>query len=91
MTIYKKMNKLIILSTFFVFTSCSNNDVSEQQVNKEFYFSPEKIETELSKLTPSGEYVNLQIKMHTAYRLLKALNDGVISQVEYDKLKEELI
>ena len=85
------MNKLFILSTIFVFTSCSNNDVSEQQVNKEFYFSPEKIETELSKLTPSGEYVNLQIKMHTAYRLLKALNDGVISQVEYDKLKEELI
>ena len=85
------MNKLFILSTIFLFTSCSNNDVSEQQVNKEFYFSPEKIETELSKLTPSGEYVNLQIKMHTAYRLLKALNDGVISQVEYDKLKEELI
>jgi len=57
----------------------------------EFYFSPDKMETKVSKLTPSGEYVNLQIKMHTAYRLLKALNDGVISQVEYDKLKEELI
>jgi|TARA_B110000263_G_scaffold241161_1_gene245113 hypothetical protein len=85
------MNKLFILSTIFLFTSCSNNDVSEKPVNKEFYFSPEKIEAEVSKLTPSGEYVNLQIKMHTAYRLLKALNDGVISQVEYDKLKEELI
>jgi hypothetical protein len=35
--------------------------------------------------------VNLQIKMHTAYRLLKALNDGAISQEEYDKLKAELI
>jgi hypothetical protein len=85
------MNKLLLLSTIFVFTSCSNNDVSEEQANKEFYFSPERVDTEVSKLTPSGEYVNLQIKMHTAYRLLKALNDGVISQVEYDKLKEELI
>ena len=85
------MNKLLLLSTIFVFTSCNNNDVSEEQVNKEFYFSPEKVDTERSNLTPSGEYVNLQIKMHTAYRLLKALNDGAISQVEYDKLKEELI
>lgn len=85
------MNKLLLLSTIFIFTSCNSNDVSEEPVNKEFYFSPEKIETDVSKLTPSGEYVNLQIKMHTAYRLLKALNDGAISQVEYDKLKEELI
>ena len=85
------MNKLLLLSTIFIFTSCGSNDVSEEQVNKEFYFSPEKTKTDIRKLTPSGDYVNLQIKMHSAYRLLKALNDGVISQEEYDKLKEELI
>ena len=85
------MNKLLLLSTIFVLTSCSNDDVSEEQINKEFYFSPEKTDAKVSNLTPSGEYVDLQIKMHTAYRLLKALNDGAISQVEYDKLKEELI
>ena len=83
------MNKILLIITLFVFTAC--NKQQDQQVNKEFYFSPEKSESTEHKLTPSGEYVNLQVKMHTAYRLLKALNDGAISQEEYDKLKAELI
>ena len=82
------MNKILLVMTLLLF-ACNQN--TEKQANKEFYFSPEKTETEVRKLTPSGDYVNLQIKMHSAYRLLKALNDGVISQEEYDKLKAELI
>ena len=83
------MNKILLIITLFVFTACNKQE--EQQINKEFYFSPEKSESTEHELTPSGEYVNLQVKMHTAYRLLKALNDGAISQEEYDKLKAELI
>tara|TARA_Y100000590_G_C15415596_1_gene899305 strand:- start:333 stop:503 length:171 start_codon:yes stop_codon:yes gene_type:complete len=37
------------------------------------------------------EYIQLQVKMHKAYTLLKAFNTGAISQEEYDKLKKELI
>ena len=86
------MNKILLIISLFVFTACNKQE--QQQVNKEFYFSPEKSESTdrvCYQLTPSGEYVNLQIKMHTAYRLLKALNDGAISQEEYEKLKAELI
>ena len=83
------MNKILCIISLLIFVSCNNE--SEEQVNKEFYFSPEKTESTTHELTPGGEYVNLQVKMHSAYRLLKALNDGVISQEEYDKLKKELI
>ena len=39
----------------------------------------------------SGEnYINLQVKLHTAYSLLKSLNLGAISQKEYDMLKVNL-
>ena len=39
----------------------------------------------------SGEnYINLQVKLHTAYSLLKSLNLGAISQEEYDMLKVNL-
>jgi len=83
------MNKVLCLIFVLVFASCNKPD--DKQVNKEFYFSPDKTESTKSELTAGGEYVNLQVKMHTAYRLLKALNDGAISQDEYDKLKKELI
>ena len=84
------MNKILCIISFLIFVSC-NKDDKEEQINKEFYFSPEKTESTVHELTPSGEYVNLQIKLHSAYRLLKALNDSAISQEEYDKLKKELI
>ena len=41
--------------------------------------------------SPEYEYIQLQVKMHKAYTLLKAFNSGVLSQEEYDKLKKELI
>ena len=83
------MNKILCITSVLLLVSCNKQD--EQQVNKEFYFSPEKTESNKHELTTGGQYVDLQVKMHTAYRLLKALNDGVISQEEYDKLKQELI
>ena len=35
-------------------------------------------------------YVKIQKQIQTSYSLLKALNSGVITQEEYDKLKTEL-
>ena len=83
------MKKLLIVVTLLLF-SCNQND-SEEQANKEFYFSPAITEAVEHTMTPSGNYVDLQIKLHSAYTLLKALNSGVITQEEYDKLKKELI
>ena len=54
--------------------ACNQN--SEEQANKEFYFSPTVTEDVEHTMTPSGNYVDLQIKMHSAYTLLKALNAG---------------
>ena len=84
------MNKILCIMSVLMFASCNKSE-NEGQFNKEFYFSPEKNKSTVHELTPGGEYVNLQVKMHSAYRLLKALNDGAISQEEYDKLKKELI
>ena len=56
------MNKILLIITLFVFTACNKQE--EQQVNKEFYFSPGKSESTdrvCHQLTPSGEYVNLQV------------------------------
>ena len=83
------MNKMLLIVGLLIFLSC--NKESEEQANKEFYFSPKATEEAEHEMTPSGDYVNLQIKMHSAYTLLKAFNSGVISQEEYDKLKKELL
>lgn len=82
------MKKLLIITTIVLF-SCNNN--LDEQANKEFYFSPTVTEDVEHEMTPSGNYVDLQIKMHSAYTLLKALNSGAITQEEYEKLKKELI
>ena len=83
------MKRYFLLLALLLF-SCNQND-SEEQANKEFYFSPAITEAVEHTMTPSGNYVDLQIKLHSAYTLLKALNSGVITQEEYDKLKKELI
>jgi len=82
------MKKIAIIATVVLF-SCNNN--LDEQANKEFYFSPTVTEDVEHEMTPSGNYVDLQIKMHSAYTLLKAFNAGVITQEEYEKLKKELI
>ena len=82
------MKKIAIIATVVLF-SCNNN--LDEQANKEFYFSPTATEDVDHEMTPSGNYVDLQIKMHSAYTLLKAFNAGVITQEEYEKLKKELI
>ena len=84
------MNKILCICILILVISCDSDD-SEEQANKEFYFSPTVTEDDEHIMTPSGDYVDLQIRMHSAYTLLKALNAGVISQEEYDKLKKELI
>ena len=53
--------------------------------------SDDSNETVADVNSPEYEYIQLQVKMHKAYTLLKAFNSGVLSQEEYDKLKKELI
>ena len=82
------MNKILLVLALTLFFSCNKSD---EKANREFYYSPKMSAEEEHEMTPSGNYVDLQIKMHSAYVLLKALNTGAISQEEYDKLKKELI
>ena len=37
-----------------------------------------------------ADYVDLQVKIHSTYSLFKALNAGIITQDEYDKLKKDI-
>tara|TARA_B110000438_G_C15572148_1_gene545874 strand:- start:367 stop:549 length:183 start_codon:yes stop_codon:yes gene_type:complete len=46
--------------------------------------------TQDSNISPEQGYIDLQIKLHTAYSLMKSLSSGVINQEEYDKLKLKL-
>lgn len=72
-------NTILITSLLFLF-SCNNEMLS----------SNTKVEDD--KVHSEGhEYIQLQVKMHKVYTLLKAFNTGAISQEEYDKLKKELI
>ena len=82
------MKKLLIITTIVLF-SCNNN--LDEQANKEFYFSPTATEDVEHEMTPSGNYVDLQIKMHSAYTLLKAFNSGAINEEEYERLKKDLL
>ena len=72
-------NIILITSLLFLF-SCNNGMIS----------SNTNVETDIIH-SEGHEYIQLQVKMHKAYTLLKAFNTGAISQEEYDKLKKELI
>lgn len=77
-----QMIKNIILITSLLFLSSCNNGMLSSNDN----------DVKDAIIHSDGhEYIQLQIKMHKAYTLLKAFNSGVISQEEYDKLKKELI
>ena len=41
--------------------------------------------------SPEGDYIDLQVKLHSTYSLYKAFNAGVITQEEYDKLKKDIL
>ena len=41
-------------------------------------------------MSSEQNYIDLQVKLHTAYSLLKSLNSGAISKEEYDNLKVKL-
>ena len=43
-----------------------------------------------SNMSSEQNYIDLQVKLHTAYSLLKSLNSGAISQEEYNNLKMKL-
>ena len=76
------MIKNILLITLLLFLFSCNSGVMN---------SDDSNEALADVNSPEYEYIQLQVKMHKAYTLLKAFNSGVLSQEEYDKLKKELI
>ena len=71
------MKKIIILVPLVLFLSCSSLP----------FFNNDSSNNDS---TLGEKYIELQVQVHTAYTLLKALNKGAISQEEYDSLKKEL-
>ena len=72
------MRIILVFSLIAVFSSCSGNLPfldNDQSLN----------------LSPEGDYIDLQVKLHSTYSLLKALNAGVITQEEYDQLKKDIL
>jgi len=75
------MKKILVLSLLILSFSCANLPFIGDNVNNE----KEK------SINPEREYIDLQIKMHSAYSLFKALRAGVISQEDYDILKKDIL
>ena len=72
------MIRLILIFSFLgIFSSCSGNLPFLNNDNS-------------LTLSPEGDYIDLQVKLHSTYSLFKALNAGIISQEEYDKLKKNI-
>ena len=71
------MKNIIVLLIMLPLLSCSSN-------------SPLFGGGEDKPTNENINYVKIQKQIQTSYALLKALNSGVITQEEYDKLKVEL-
>ena len=71
------MKKIFISSILLLAFSCSSLPFMNNT-------SPEV------DIAPERTYIDLQVKMHSAYTLFKALRAGVITQEEYDTLKKEI-
>ena len=72
------MKKIAILLFLILFLSCNSLP----------FLNNDKSE---ANNYPERTYIDLQVKLHTAYSLFKALNSGVITQEEYDRLKKEAL
>ena len=72
------MKKILVLLSLLLILSCNNIPFSNND-NSDYDNNPER------------EYIDLQIKLSSIYSLFKALNSGIITQEEYDKLKKEII
>jgi|TARA_Y100000758_G_C15763857_1_gene316897 hypothetical protein len=72
------MKKILVLLSLLLILSCNNLPFSNND-NSDYDNNPER------------EYIDLQIKLSSIYSLFKALNSGIITQEEYDKLKKEII
>ena len=76
------MKKILLLSLLIPLFSCNSNspyNVSDTEVDDCIECGDENI-----------KYIKLQKQIQTSYSLLKALNSGVISEEEYNRLKTEL-
>ena len=71
--------RLILMFSFLgIFSSCSGNLPFLNNDNP-------------SSLSSEGDYIDLQVKLHSTYSLFKALNAGIITQEEYDELKKNIL
>tara|TARA_B100000029_G_scaffold194101_1_gene192133 strand:- start:1880 stop:2104 length:225 start_codon:yes stop_codon:yes gene_type:complete len=71
--------RLILMFSFLgIFSSCSGN---LPFLNNDNPSSP----------SSEGDYIDLQVKLHSTYSLFKALNAGIITQEEYDELKKNIL
>jgi len=71
------MRKIITFSSLLILGSCTSLpflDNAKTSINQ----------------SPERSYVDLQVKIHSTYSLFKALNAGIITQEEYDELKQNI-
>ena len=71
------MKKIITFSSLVIFSSCTSLPFLNNDNSSDEKF-------------PETTYVDLQVKIHSTYSLFKALNAGIITQEEYDKLKKDI-
>ena len=72
------MRKIIAFSSLLILGSCASMP----------FLNNNKTSIDQS---PQRDYINLQVKIHSTYSLFKALNAGIITQEEYDKLKKNIL
>ena len=71
------MKKIIAFSSMLILTSCTSLPFLNNDNSSD-------------SQSPHGDYVDLQVKIHSTYSLYKALNAGIITQEEYDELKKNI-
>ena len=72
------MKKIIAFSSMLILASCTSLPFLNNDHSSD-------------SQSPQRDYVDLQVKIHSTYSLFKALNAGIITQEEYDKLKKDIL
>ena len=72
------MKKILLLSLLIPLFSCNSNSA--------FYVSDNDVDDCIECGDENIKYIKLQKQIQTSYSLLKALNSGVISEEEYNRL-----
>ena len=76
------MKKILLLAVCIPFFSCNSDSI--------YNLSDNDFDDCIDCGDENIKYIKIQKQIQTSYSLQKALNTGVISQDEYDRLKTEL-